>query len=101
MSWNYRVVRKKDSCGNVSFGIHEAYYNKNDVVVSITQNPIQIIEFEEDNSDGLFVDDINSPTRIKERLHSQLEHMIDGLTKPIIPFESVGSNYAEGCGSLR
>lgn len=26
--WSYRVVRKKEDSGEVSFGIHEVYYDK-------------------------------------------------------------------------
>ena len=43
MTWNYRIVKRKDSTGEYFFAVHEAYYNKNNKISSITEEPIKII----------------------------------------------------------
>lgn len=41
MSWNYRIV-ERDEC----FGIHEAYYNKNRQVDSMTKDSVKLEHYE-------------------------------------------------------
>lgn len=40
--WNYRLV-KKVIAEEDQIGIHEVYYNKNDVPVSCTVNPVKAV----------------------------------------------------------
>jgi hypothetical protein len=49
MSWNYRVVRRKE-VGEDVYGIHEAFYDGNNPPHTITMNPVS---FEDDTLDDL------------------------------------------------
>lgn len=37
MTWNYRIMKKKNSEGSFDFGIYEVYYDENGKVSSWTQ----------------------------------------------------------------
>ena len=40
MTWNYRVIKSIDQTGEVNFGIHEVYYDENNIPHSCTAEPI-------------------------------------------------------------
>ena len=40
MTWNYRVMKKKNSEGSFDFGIYEVYYDENGKVSSWTQESL-------------------------------------------------------------
>jgi len=81
MSWSYRVVKyvTKIPLGNIdiSYGIHEIYYDKNGDIVNISENPTYAI------SDDL------------EGLKNVLSKMIESCNKPVIDYhtgEEIGEN---------
>ena len=41
MFWNYRIVKRENPSGKISFSIHEAYYDENGNVGTITTEPAQ------------------------------------------------------------
>lgn len=41
MFWNYRVVRRQNPSGETTFSIHEAYYDEDGNVGTITTEPVQ------------------------------------------------------------
>ena len=48
MSWNYRVVKRTESVPHlgepvISYGIHEAYYDKDGRIVGLSEQPVRII----------------------------------------------------------
>lgn len=43
MSWNYRLVKRTHG-DQVSYAIHEVYYNDHNVPESITKNPVVVAE---------------------------------------------------------
>jgi hypothetical protein len=48
MTWEYRVVKKIDRFGRISYSIHEVYY-EDDTIVTITETPsLPIGESEEE-----------------------------------------------------
>lgn len=40
MSWNYRVLKRKNESGEYEFGIYEVYYDNNENIESWTENPL-------------------------------------------------------------
>jgi hypothetical protein len=40
MSWNHRVIQKKDKSGNLYFEIHEAYYNDEHELCALTETAV-------------------------------------------------------------
>lgn len=40
MSWNYRVMKRKNESGDYDFGVHEVYYDENGNVISWTEKSI-------------------------------------------------------------
>ena len=40
--WNHRVVRKAHPRGEVSYGIHEVFYNKDGSVYAYTKEPVEV-----------------------------------------------------------
>jgi hypothetical protein len=38
MSWNYRVMKRKNDSGEYDFGIYEVYYDDNGEIISSTVN---------------------------------------------------------------
>jgi hypothetical protein len=40
MTWNYRVIKRKNQSGEYDFGIYEVYYDDKGSVVSWTKEPI-------------------------------------------------------------
>ena len=40
MTWNYRVLKRKNETGEYDFGIYEAFYDDNGKVVSWTKESI-------------------------------------------------------------
>lgn len=49
MSWNFRVILKNESKDYlddsiITYGIHEVYYDENNDIVSISENPVPVFE---------------------------------------------------------
>jgi len=42
MHWNYRVIKSMDKNGEAFFGIHEVYYEDNNVPKSCTVEPVSL-----------------------------------------------------------
>jgi hypothetical protein len=40
MTWNYRVMKRKNDAGIYDFGIHEVYYDEHGNINSWTENPL-------------------------------------------------------------
>jgi hypothetical protein len=40
MSWNYRVMKRKNESGEYDYGIHEVYYNEEGEVISWTRESL-------------------------------------------------------------
>lgn len=87
MPWNYRIVKKnvylgKCSDAKVQFGIHETYYNENDIPTAITT-------------------DYMAPYgETLEELKSDLEHMLAALEKPILYWEDFKNKDKSECKSI-
>jgi len=79
MSWNHRVVRKVhkwtgksgEKYEEVTYGIHEAFYDDNGKVFAITQEPVEVAG-----------DDIDSLKQTLEWMEKCLEH-------PILEYENI------------
>lgn len=78
--WNYRLVRQR-SKGETYYAVHEAYYDKNQKVWGVTQNP--------------------SPARgaTREEVLQSLGRMIvDILRAPVLDYNKVPEKGAKGPG---
>ena len=64
--WNYRVMKSVSDRGDVSFGIHEVYYDTNGKPEMHTENAVRL--------DGEFIDDIQK----------DLEYIQVAFTKPTL-----------------
>jgi uncharacterized protein YegL len=75
MTWNYRVVKRvwypDTDAKTITYAIHEAYYDDNNLVHSITQEPVEIE-----------TDDIDSIKQI-------LKWMTKCLEKPILDYDNI------------
>ncbi len=40
MSWNHRIVRRKDPDGTLTFAVHEAYYDSEGRIYAITADSV-------------------------------------------------------------
>lgn len=40
MSWNYRIVVKNKGTADETYGVHEVYYNANDEITMLSEEPI-------------------------------------------------------------
>ena len=77
MSWNHRVVKTVvDS--TVQYGIHECYYEE-DQVVAITESPVTVVAFRD--IAGPFEEDDLDPV---QELRLVLERMLLALDKPVV-----------------
>lgn len=78
MSWNYRVVRRVFFEGGngeeVTFAVHEAYYDDDGKVTSITKNSVAPIYSETIDSDG-------------HSLRKDFEQQMEALDLPILNYE--------------
>ena len=74
MSWSYRVVKQvtKIPLGDIdiSYGIHEVYYDENGDIVNISENPSYVIS-----------DDVNG-------LERNLQNMLEACKKPVIDYNT-------------
>lgn len=81
MYWNYRVVRREhkhaDGSTSFSFEIHEAYYDTNDKVSMITQDPV-----------GSFGETL-------EELIECHKQMGEAFGKPILDYDKIPEEGAE------
>jgi len=68
MSWNYRLVKRTHG-DQVSYAIHEVYYNDQNVPKSITKNPVVVAE------------------ESKGDVMTTLRHMERALTMPTLNYE--------------
>jgi hypothetical protein len=41
MTWNHRVVKKTHTTGEISYGVHEVYYNDEGKPISCTQDAVE------------------------------------------------------------
>lgn len=83
MSWNHRVVKRMIKGLNEevpSFGIHEAFYDKNGRVWGITQEPM----------------DPHGETI--EELRQDLEWMMKALEHPVLDYDAIPEEGAKGPG---
>lgn len=71
MSWNHRVVKRTHPNGDVSFGIHEVYYDDDGKVTGYTKEPIGIVEDTE------------------EDLYTTLNRLIDAAGKDVLIYEEL------------
>ena len=67
-SFNYRIVKTNDP---VQYAIHEAYYDKDDNLEAITEEPVYI---QADTKDGLMI---------------EFDMMCRALTKPVIDGDKI------------
>lgn len=81
--WNHRVVRKVLSCGSSYLGIHEAYYDDNGKVWSITTDPTDAQVEEKDS----FLPDL--PGETVEDLKKVLQRMLEACDKPVLDADSI------------
>jgi hypothetical protein len=51
MTWNYRVMKRKNQSGEYDFGIYEVYYDDKGSVVSWTKEPITPVSPSEEGLD--------------------------------------------------
>jgi len=76
MKWNYRVVKKTnvstDGDSYTEFGIHEVYYNDDDVPTSCTEETV------EPRGETL------------EELERDMKRYAESLQKPVLLFEEIG-----------
>ncbi len=75
MKWNYRVVKKTNvsSDGNyVGFGIHEVYYDDDDVPTSCTEETVE------------------PWGETFEELERDMKRYSESLQKPVLLFEEIG-----------
>lgn len=68
MSWNYRVMKRKNESGEYEFGIYEVYYDKNGNIESWTENSLTPVCTSE------------------EGLLDELNLMLDAFKKETLPF---------------
>ena len=68
MSWNYRLVKRTHN-DEVSYGIHEVYYDDQGNPESITKNPVAVAE------------------ESKGDIMTTLRHMERALTMPTLNYE--------------
>ncbi|MET3878841.1 hypothetical protein [Chitinophaga sp. OAE865] len=68
MSWNYRVMKRKNKSGEYEFGIYEVYYDEEGNIESWTENPVTPVC---SSGDGLLY---------------ELNLMIDALKKDILVY---------------
>jgi len=66
MSWNYRVIEKKEGDTTV-FAIHEVYYSE--------------------NGDSVTVNNVAPYGDTLEELRGDLRHMVEALNKPVMKYE--------------
>ena len=71
MTWNHRVVKRTYPNGDVSFGIHEVYYDDNGNVTGCTEDPIGVVEDTE------------------EDLYTTLNRLIDAAGKDVLIYEEL------------
>ena len=75
MTWNFRVIRRKDNEGYYD-AIHEVYYKENGEIDSITENPISVLVNKYDIEEGHSIVD-------------ELNRMIEGAAKPVIDYDTL------------
>lgn len=80
--WNYRIIAKKLN-DDVSFGMYEVHYDDNDIPVSFTQNPIDVLTFISYGDDPI------------ESLKWQLDAMKLAFTKPILDYDNFPNVYSK------
>jgi len=69
MSWNYRVMKKINDCGDAEFGVYEVYYHENGVVKGYSLNSV-------------------TPTAESlEALKTDLGLMSESLSKDVLTYE--------------
>lgn len=71
MSWNHRVVKRTYPNGDVSFGIHEVFYDDNGNVTGCTEDPIGIVE------------------DTKQDLYTTLNLLFDAFSKDVLIYEDI------------
>lgn len=67
MSWNYRLCRFDDRVA-----VHEAHYNADGVVFSVTLSPAIVMVADDDGSDTA------------ASMHWQLDRMREAIAKPVL-----------------
>jgi len=75
MTWNHRIVRRVWYRGEdreeITYGIHEAYYDDNNLVHSITEKPVEVMG-----------EDMNA-------IKQTLEWMTKALENPILDYNNI------------
>lgn len=81
MTWNHRICKKTIKCDThetILYGIHEVFYNENDEVWAVTEDPMAISTAFIKGMEEF--DDVGAIAALKE----QLERMLSALDTPII-----------------
>jgi len=76
--WNYRLVRRKFN-KETFYGVHEAFYDKNQKVWAITEEPMRVFE--------------DSRAEVLETLATMIK---DVLRAPVLDYDKVPEKGAKG-----
>ena len=68
--WNYRIIKREQSSGEVTYGIYEVYYDLEGNVRGHTENPISVI--------GESIDD----------LKFDIENLKESLNKDVLTYQN-------------
>jgi len=89
MSWEYRICSKTHTYNgepHVSYGIYEVYYNKDNSIYGITENPKAIVVDQfEDDTEQVCVDEIVGSFKLMQL----------ALAKPVINIDEVNFSSVE------
>ena len=78
--WNYRVIAKKLSTGEIQYGFHEVHY-EDDIPVGYTENPISALSFNNEGKDPI------------DSLKWQLDAMKLACDKPVLDDANFPNEY--------
>lgn len=67
--WNYRIIKRKHEDGEITFGVHEVYYDMN-------ANPVSCTEDAMDPMGGT-----------EQELKDVLKLMLEAFRKPVLAYE--------------
>lgn len=71
MTWNHRLIRRKDGRGQDYYGIYEVYYDERGRIYACTQDPVAVVG--------------ESPDGASE-LHAM---MIEAFVRPILDYDDI------------
>jgi len=74
MTWNYRVIKRKDVDGNYIYGIHEVYYEENAIDYwTVDSIKLEANSYEDlNNIKGLYMLAFDAPVLNEEELQKEI-----------------------------